>query len=132
MLLTGFVCSMDKPKGGRGKRAPYESTHVRVPLPIKHRVEELIDVYRFGGTAALEQADELTREDHRLANEYKTKLLTGNAQEVNPSHNSLTSIDEALDAAKKILRSKQSKTLSIAKLLTTIYKVEVTESDLLD
>jgi len=123
---------MDKPKGGRGKRAPYESTHVRVPLPIKHRVEELIDVYRFGGSAALELADKLTEEDHRLANEYKTKLLTGNGQEVNPSHNSLTSIDEALQIAKKILRSKQSKALSVAKLLTAIYKIEVTESDLVD
>lgn len=120
---------MDKPKGGRGIKAPYESTHVRVPAPIKGRVEELIEVYRFGG---LELADELVKEDHRLANEYRQKLLTGNAQQVNHSHNSLTSIDEAKEIAKKILRSKRSKASSIAKLLTTIYKVEVTESDLVD
>lgn len=120
---------MDKPKGGRGIRAPYESTHVRVPVPIKDRVEELIEQYRTGG---LKLADELTREDHRLANEYRQKLLTGNVQQVNNSHNSLTSIDEAVEVAKKILRSKRSKASSIAKLLTTIYNVEITESDLVD
>lgn len=120
---------MDKPKGGRGIRAPYESTHVRVPVPIKDRVEELIEQYRSG---QLEYADELTKEDHRLANEYREKLLTGKQQDANQGDKPLTSIDEVLEVAKKILRSKQSKTSSIAKLLTTIYKVEVSESDLVD
>lgn len=33
-------------KGGRGYSAPYETTHVRVPVPIKFLVEKLIDDYR--------------------------------------------------------------------------------------
>ena len=37
---------MDKPKGGRGKKAPYETTHMRVPLPLKAQIEKLIEDYR--------------------------------------------------------------------------------------
>ena len=35
-----------KPKGGRGKTAPYKTTHLRVPEPIKDRIQSLIDDYR--------------------------------------------------------------------------------------
>lgn len=35
-----------KPVGGRGKTAPYISTHVRVPIPVKHIVELVIERYR--------------------------------------------------------------------------------------
>jgi hypothetical protein len=34
---------MSKPAGGRGKKAPYETTHVRVPEPIKAEVKRMID-----------------------------------------------------------------------------------------
>ena len=33
-------------KGGRGKRAPYESIHYRIPTPIKPVVEMLAEAYR--------------------------------------------------------------------------------------
>lgn len=33
---------MTKPVGGRGKKAPYETTMVRVPVPIKSEVDEFI------------------------------------------------------------------------------------------
>ena len=33
-------------KGGRGKRAPYTTTHYRIPEPIKPIVEQLADAYR--------------------------------------------------------------------------------------
>lgn len=36
------------PKGGRGKRAPYETVVVRVPEPVLDRVEAIIDSYRLG------------------------------------------------------------------------------------
>lgn len=35
-------------KGGRGIKAPYESTHVRVPVPIKEKIEELIEQFKSG------------------------------------------------------------------------------------
>jgi hypothetical protein len=36
----------DISKGGRGKRAPYTTTHYRIPEPIKPTVEQLADAYR--------------------------------------------------------------------------------------
>jgi hypothetical protein len=36
----------NKPKGGRGKTAPYETAMVRCPLPVKTEVESLIQAYR--------------------------------------------------------------------------------------
>ena len=37
---------MQKPKGGRGKRAPYEQVMVRVPLPLKKVVQTAVNAYR--------------------------------------------------------------------------------------
>lgn len=39
---------MDIPKGGRGKKAPYKTTHVRIPEPIKAEVERMAAQYRAG------------------------------------------------------------------------------------
>lgn len=33
-------------KGGRGVKAPYETTHIRVPVPIKDKVQQIIDDYK--------------------------------------------------------------------------------------
>jgi hypothetical protein len=40
-LLTG-IYMMHNRVGGRGRKAPYQTTHVRVPEPIKAEVERLI------------------------------------------------------------------------------------------
>jgi hypothetical protein len=37
---------MPKPKGGRGKKAPYEAQMMRVPVPIKPAIQRLIDDYK--------------------------------------------------------------------------------------
>jgi hypothetical protein len=37
-------------RGGRGVKAPYESTHVRVPVPIKEKVEALVEAYKNGAS----------------------------------------------------------------------------------
>jgi hypothetical protein len=39
---------VSKHKGGRGKRAPYETTVVRVPDPVLEQVEAICDAYRNG------------------------------------------------------------------------------------
>lgn len=33
-------------KGGRGKKAPYETSQVRVPNPLKQQIAELVDNYQ--------------------------------------------------------------------------------------
>jgi hypothetical protein len=42
-------------RGGRGVKAPYETTHIRIPLPIKDQVQALADRYR--ETTVLDSAD---------------------------------------------------------------------------
>lgn len=41
-----MIFPMSKPLGGRGRRAPYDTVMVRVPEPIKPKVEALIEEYR--------------------------------------------------------------------------------------
>lgn len=44
---------MSKPVGGRGMRATYKTTHVRVPEPVKPAVERIIeDYHKRGGIQA--------------------------------------------------------------------------------
>ena len=81
--------------GGRGQKAPYETTHVRIPLAIKDKVEE-------------------------LSRAYKQSLVTDD----NDSDKQLT-FEEAVETAKEILKAKKSARVSIEKLLTAIYKQEV-------
>lgn len=45
---------MSKPKGGRGIKAPYETTHLRVPVPIKPELERLIERYKEQGDTSSE------------------------------------------------------------------------------
>jgi len=117
---------MTKPVGGRGKQAPYQTTHVRIPEPLKARVEQLKEMFF---TDSLEHHDELLARDARLAREYEN-LLTGKEEQVNSSQNSLPGLDIALDEARKILKSKKSTKIMISKLLTALYGLEVKPEEL--
>lgn len=48
-MVINLLTAMVKPVGGRGLKAPYETTHIRVPVPIKPEVERLIERFRDGG-----------------------------------------------------------------------------------
>lgn len=88
---------MTKPIGGRGKRAPYETTHLRVPLPLKSAIEAMIE-------------------------DYRAEVLDG----VPPAEQSgPIPLSEAVEIAQKLLRGKTSKLITIEKLLTAIYKEDV-------
>ena len=84
-----MLTTMSKPVGGRGNKAPYETTHVRVPMPIKSEIERLIEGFREGRTQQQE--------------------------------NSLTSLEDAVETARELLKQKKSARISLEKLLTTIY-----------
>ncbi len=49
---------MTKPHGGRGKKAPYITTHMRVPEPVKSEVQRVLD--RFHGNEVEETDKPLT------------------------------------------------------------------------
>jgi len=84
-----LLIAMSKPIGGRGNKASYETTHVRVPVPIKSRVQQLIEEF-------------WNSEEQRQENQ-------------------LTSLEDAIVTARKILNQKKSARASLEKLLTSIY-----------
>ena len=92
---------MTKPIGGRGKKAPYETTHLRIPIPIKPQIESMIEAYRLS-------------------------VIDG----IDSPNSDLLPLGDAIELSKKLLRSKTAKTDTIVKLLTGIYGSEVTKQDL--
>jgi hypothetical protein len=92
---------MTHTKGGRGLRAPYQTTHVRVPVPIKDRVESLIESYK--------------------------QSLDPNVVDPNfgGSVDQLLSAEDAIALAQSILVQKKSAKISLGKLLTAIYKQDI-------
>jgi hypothetical protein len=86
--LVNRVYAMTVWRGGRGVKAPYESTHVRIPVPIKDRVEELSKAYKDG---------RLEESSYPL------------------------SLEDAVEASRKILKQKKSARVSMENLLADIY-----------
>ncbi len=85
---------MNKPTGGRGKKAPYTSTHVRIPDALIAEVEAL---------------------KRRYFNPEEEKAIKP-----------LTSIEDATAIARGILVQKKSARVSMEKLLTALYGVDIT------
>ena len=94
---------MTKPMGGRGKKAPYLTTVMRVPTPIAEKVESLIEGYRLSAINGQITQDDLRR--------------------IEPWHSEYTPISktEAIEKAKEILTQKKSARVSIIKLLQVLY-----------
>ena len=92
---------MNKPKGGRGIKAPYETTHLIIPLPIKAEIEKLIDNYR-------------------------ASVIDG----IEPENNGIIPLQDAIELCQKLMRAKTTKIDSFCKLLTAIYKTDVSKDDL--
>jgi hypothetical protein len=69
----------DYSKGGRGKKAPYETVHYRIPQPIKPTVEMLAERYRkLVTTESSVKAEELLKRVHdSVANELTTENKPG-------------------------------------------------------
>jgi hypothetical protein len=93
---------MTKPAGGRGYKAPYTTTHVRVPTDIKSEVELLIDNYR-----------------------NKVLGITDNNSLTTSDNKPLTSYDDALILLQDILARKQSARKSMTLLLSAIYGKDI-------
>jgi hypothetical protein len=47
---------MSKPVGGRGHKAPYETTIVRIPIDVKPQIDEIVERFR-SGNLELAQTD---------------------------------------------------------------------------
>lgn len=91
----------DLPKGGRGKKVPYETTTVRIPVAIKDQVED-------------------------MANRYRTSVIEGS--EFTPDDDGYD-LDRAVALAKKLLKQKRSTKQTIINLLQVIYNTKLTLKD---
>jgi hypothetical protein len=133
-----------KPLGGRGKKAPYQTMQMRVPIPLKPKLEELIADYRekvLLGDDQPELDDDSSDEDDTDPSSEETiksqaEMIQAYASEIHflkhklDQLNLLTGLEEAKESARTILRAKKSATQSVVKLLTSIYQVEITTDDL--
>jgi hypothetical protein len=142
---------MDYSTGGRGNQAPYDTTHVRIPVPIKELVQAASKYYRetlflptLNVVTPLATGDDDNQEDDNRSDPSDLETIQSQAQMIQSyaseihylKHkidelNSLTSLEEAKESARSILRGKKSASKSIAKLLTGIYQTEVIEKDLI-
>lgn len=94
---------MNKPVGGRGQKAPYKTTIIRVPEPIAPRIRREIEMYR---------NLELNGKAH--SNELKEIDLNG-------TESSYVTKSIALENANRILTHKKSARESLQKLLQVLY-----------
>ena len=103
-----------KPKGGRGKQAPYQTKTIRVPLPLISQFENQIDEFRDIAINGIDaDVDPCSVAILRLGNDKITR-------------------NEAIDKAKAILKQKKNAKISLVKLLQVIYNDKtITIEDLL-
>lgn len=94
---------MNKPVGGRGKKAPYQTKTIRIPVELESDVEQLIQQYRL-------------------------QVIDG----TEPRQKKIASLSEAKMLVKKLLKAKKSKLDTVHKLVTGIYKVDIDKQELTD
>ena len=87
-------------KGGRGKKADYETTHARIPVELKELVQS-------------------------LSNDYK---LTGKVPSLEPISvpQHILTKEEAIALANRLVKSKKGAKHCLEKLLTALYSPPVT------
>jgi hypothetical protein len=126
---------MNKPIGGRGKKAPYETTHVRIPVDLKSQVEELVENYRNSGLAVAEKNSDNTINNlsinyHELVKIMIEKFKDNDlfiSENLNKkcSSNLCLNIEQSIELANSLLLSSRTKKAVAENLLTAIYQVEV-------
>jgi len=131
-LVTPF---MSKPIGGRGKKAPYETTHVRIPVDLKPQVELLVEEFRDNGCVVKDNAVEnsLTSSDdfiQKMIQEFKNNDMFIIQESNEISHDTLMNelnlkLEESIKLANELLVTRATKKEVVNKLLTALFGIEV-------
>jgi hypothetical protein len=131
---------MNKPIGGRGKKAPYETTHVRIPVDLKSQVEKLVEDYRNSGLIILDNNDNKSPLNQSInyrefvdcmIQEFKQNgLYLGQNEKIIGQSTSLLSEDDAYKSANNFMKSKRTKRVIVADLLSCIYGTSIDDSRL--
>jgi hypothetical protein len=94
---------MVKPIGGRGHKAPYKTTVIRVPVELVDTIDHFCDQYRI----SLERS--------------KDKDFLGESTLEHESLNTDLTPDQAVEKAREILSQKKSAKVSLKKMLQVVY-----------
>lgn len=131
-LLTTI---MDKPLGGRGKKAPYETTHVRIPVDLKPQVELLVEQFRDNGCVVENRAIENPSTNsndfiQKMIQEFKNNDMFIIQESHEISQNTLINelnlkLEESIKLANKLVATRATKKEVVNKLLTALFGIEV-------
>lgn len=102
---------MAKPVGGRGKTAPYKTMQMRVPVPVKPLLEDIVERFRNGETVSLNL-------NTSLANTASIKLNTAlkdDVQDFNDDEDLDPDIDDDYEETDEELIRTQSRELKALK-----------------
>lgn len=131
-LLTTY---MNKPIGGRGNKAPYETTHVRIPVDLKPQIELLVQEFRDNGCVVKDNAvkNSSTNSDdfmHKMIQEFKNNNLLIIQESNEISHDTLMNelnlkLEDSIKFANELLATRATKKEVVNKLLTTLFGIEV-------
>lgn len=133
----------NKQIGGRGKKAPYETTHVRIPVDLKPQIELLIEKFRSDGNIVLDKSDIVLEEkDNKqtinddlvkyskllefVIEEFKANgLYVGEDNKRKYQTTLCFGEDESYDLAKKCLSTFRTKKDVVRNLLSGLYGTAV-------
>lgn len=126
---------MNKPIGGRGKKAPYKTTHVRIPIDLKSKVEELVENFRENNfSVTVENSNKIiktskadnTKFFQEMIQAFKDnnlKVIEMNSK--NADNNFSITLEQSIELANELLATRITKKELVNKLLTALYQVEV-------
>ena len=122
---------MNKPIGGRGKKAPYETTHVRIPVDLKLQVEKLVEDYRNNGLSNLPENNQQSSPSesinyrefvNSMIDEFKKNGMYFDQDEKRKARLTLcVNEDDAFEFAKNFIKASRTKKTLAGQLLSRIY-----------
>lgn len=131
---------MNKPIGGRGKKAPYETTHVRIPVDLKLQVEKLVEDYRNNGLSNLPENNQqsISSESinyrefvNSMIDEFKKNGMYFDQDERRKARLTLCiNEDDAFKSAKNLITASRTKKTLAGQLLSLIYGTAIDDSRL--
>ena len=137
----------NKQIGGRGKRASYKTTHVRIPVDLKPEVELLIQKFRDNGNVITDKSDLILDESDNkftdinsikyrelldiVINEFKENgLYIGQDDILKPRHFIPVLKEEAFIIASNLVKTIRTKKELAKILLSVIYGIETDDVNL--
>jgi hypothetical protein len=131
---------MDKPIGGRGKKAPYETTHVRIPVDLKAQVEQLVQEYRNNGNSVSDKDNSISVTTdlikHQelidfMINQFKENgLYLAQDDRLKPRHTIPVRKEEAFRIAGNLVKKCRTKKELAKILLAQVFAIDSDEVDL--